>query len=93
MLVNGIKLCDRLKTDILEKVGGTYYKVWVQYTLMNKKKQQYGFTITLFPRTNEIYTMKFVHRVPVNMVKDEERGVYEVKNYDQILNKIVEVLE
>lgn len=89
---NMTELYPRLKRDIESYIDlDRYRKVWLQYSLQNKKKQMYGFIITLFPHGNSGYEQRFLYRVFVNFAKHKnENGdkVYHVENYEEVLNKI-----
>lgn len=93
MITNMSELTENLKSDILDRINDNenvqYRKVWVQYTLNNKKKGLYDFIITPFPEGYGLYDQIFIRKVQVNFVKDKEKGGYQLQNY----NNIVETIE
>lgn len=97
---NMAEVCEALTADLWKKSvdSENYRKMWVSYGLQNKKKQLYGFVVTIFPYGNGLYEQNFIYRVFVNLEKTRTSPQYSekyylVKNYDEVLNQIREVVE
>lgn len=87
---NTQELYPYLRGELEDHIGHDLYrKVWVQGALQNKKKQLYGFVITLFPHGFGVYDQKFLHRVFVNFIRDKENGGYIIKNYDEVKSNVL----